>query len=392
MKNQSGKWLNKNITALGIVSLLNDFGSEIARNLVPAFLLSIGGSPAILGIIEGISDASVSGVKIIAGWYSDTLGKRKPFIFLGYALSFFGISIFPFASKWYHILFGQTLNRLGKGIREPARDALMVESTRPNFYGRMFGFHRAMDTIGAILGPLTAFFLMQAMNIQTIFAIALIPCFLSVLTIFFFVQESPIIHPSERPMVASIFLLNYPFKKFLSATLLFSLGNFATSLLILRATQLLSAIHDAATAASLAILLYTLHNITYAGCSYPIGRLTDLVGKKYILACGYTLTGITSLLCIIPTSNVIVIGSFFIVAGIAIAITDGVQRSVAADLLPANVRGTGYGALSVTIGIGNLLSNSIVGFLWANISPLAGFGYSAVLCIIGSIALLTLKK
>lgn len=392
MKKLPKKWLNKNIASLGIVSLLNDFGNEMARNLVPAFLLSIGGSPTMLGIIEGFSDASVSIMKIFAGWYSDTLGKRKPFTLIGYALGALGVSLFPCASKWYHLLYAQTLGRLGKGIREPARDALIVESTQPQFYGRIFGFHRAMDTIGAICGPLTAFFLMHIMDLHTIFIIALIPCIFSVATILFFVQEPPALHKLERPVLSSITSLPQSFKKFLGATLVFSLGNFATPMLILRATQLLEPTQGTITAGSVALLLYTMHNIAYAACSYPIGKLADRIGKKYILACGYALTGITSLFFIIPTTHIALLCLFFVCAGIGVAITDAVQRSVAADLLPADMRGTGYGTLAVVTGTGNLVSNITVGYLWTNASVIIGFGYSALLCIAGAGSFLILVK
>lgn len=168
-------WLTRNIAALGIVSFFSDISSEMATAILPIFLVSIGGTAATLGIIEGVSDASISLMKIWAGWYSDAIGKRKPFATVGYILTAIGVGLFSVTFNWYQVLAARLVSWLGKGVREPARDALMVESTQPQYYGRMFGFHRMMDTLGAIIGPLMAFMLIKFMPLRSIFLIALIP-------------------------------------------------------------------------------------------------------------------------------------------------------------------------------------------------------------------------
>jgi len=391
MKNN--KWLNKNIFAMGLTSFFSDFGHEMATAILPAFLISVGGSAALLGVIEGVADASISLMKLLSGWYSDYIGKRKPFAVIGYFLTAVGVGSFSLAFSWPQVLLSRVIAWLGRGTREPARDALLVDSTEPKYYGRVFGFHRGMDTLGAILGPAVAFFLIKSVPLRSIFLVALIPSALSLLTIALLVKEKarrnndPQIH-----LIGSLQLLPSNFRLFLVAVGIFGLGNFADSLLILRAIQLLTPIKGAIVAGSLAILLYTLHNVFYAVFSFPIGAVADKFGKKTLLSLGYFLTGFTSFAFIFNTSSVVLLGLFFLLAGIAIAITDALERTVAADLLPERLRGTGYGTLATVNGIGDFGSSTVVGFLWSIISPLAGFGYGAGLTILGGFVLLGLRK
>jgi MFS family permease len=219
----------------------------------------------------------------------------------------------------------------------------------------------------------------------------LIPSIFAFLTIALFVKERIKVNKNQRKLVGSVKLLPFKFRLFLIAVGIFGLGNFADSLFILRATQLLTPIKGAILAGSLAILLYTLHNIFYAGFSFPIGALADKLGRKRLLSFGYFLTGITSLGFIFDIKSPIFLGLFFILAGIAIAITDALERTVAADLLPENLRGTGYGTLATVNGIGDFASSAIVGYLWSAISPLFGFGYGALMTILGGFLLFSFR-
>jgi MFS family permease len=385
------KWLNKNIFAMGLTSFFSDFGHEMATAILPVFLVFLGGSAALLGLIEGIADASISFMKLVSGWYSDFIGKRKPFAVIGYFLTAIGVGSFALASSWIHVLISRVVAWLGRGTREPARDALLVDSTEPKYYGRVFGFHRGMDTLGAILGPALAFFLIKFMPLRSIFLVALIPSILAFLTITFFVKEGIKVNKNQRKLVGSVKLLPFKFRLFLIAVGIFGLGNFADSLFILRATQLLTPIKGAILAGSLAILLYLLHNIFYATFSFPIGALADKLGRKRLLSFGYFLTGIVSLGFIFNIKSPIFLGLFFILAGIAIAITDALERTVAADLLPENLRGTGYGTLATVNGIGDFASSAIVGYLWSAISPFFGFGYGALMTIFGGFLLFSFR-
>ena len=390
---KKNKWLNRNIFAMSLTSFFSDFGHEMATAILPAFLISVGGSAALLGVIEGVADAGVSFMKLLSGWYSDYIGKRKPFAVIGYFLTAVGVGSFFLAFSWIQVLISRVIAWLGRGIREPARDALLVDSTEPKYYGRVFGFHRGMDTLGAIIGPALVFLLIKSMPLRSIFLVALIPSILSFLIITLFVKErNKISNDPPMRLIGSIKMLPSKFRFFLVAVGIFGLGNFADSLLILRATQLLTPVKGVIVAGSLAILLYTLHNVFYAVFSFPIGAAADRIGKKKLLSLGYFLTGVTSLGFIFNTANLVYLGLFFLLAGIAIAITDALERTVAADLLPERLRGTGYGTLATINGIGDLGSSTVVGFLWTAISPVAGFGYGAIMTILGGLLLAIPKK
>jgi len=386
-----GRWLNKNIFAMGLTSFFSDFGHEMATAVLPAFLLQLGGSAALLGLIEGVADASISGMKLFSGWLSDRLGKRKPLAAIGYMLTALGVGSFSLAFSWPQVLLSRVVAWLGRGTREPPRDAMLVDSTEPQYHGRVFGFHRAMDTVGAIIGPAAAFFLIKGMELHTIFLIALIPSLLAFLTMVTLVKETRRQEDKSSRFIKSVKNLPRNFKFFLAAVAVFGLGNFADSMLILRATDLLSPGMGAAQASSMAILLYTLHNVLYAGASFPIGIIGDRLGNRNVLILGYVLTGITSVGFICNTSDIVFLGVLFVFAGIAIAITDAMEKAVAADLLPEDLRGTGYGTLASVNGLGDFASSALVGLLWTSISPVAGFGYAAILCIAGGVALISMR-
>jgi MFS family permease len=391
MNTNNSKWLNRNILAMGLTSFFSDFGHEMATSILPAFLVSLGGSAALLGVIEGIADASISGMKLLSGWYSDYIGKRKPFAVIGYLLTAVGVGSFSLAFSWPHVLLSRVIAWLGRGIREPPRDALLTDSTKPEFHGRVFGFHRSMDTLGAIAGPAIAFVLIKSLPLRSIFLVALIPSALAFLTITLLVKETRKGSHERAHFLVSMKGLPRNFRFFLIAVGVFGLGNFADSMLILRATELLSPASGAVMAGSLAILLYTIHNVFYAALSFPIGVLADKIGKRKILVFGYFLTGLSSVGFIFSTGNLFYLGLLFVVAGIAIAITDAMERTVAADLLPEDLRGTGYGTLATVNGIGDFASSSVVGLLWTTVSPIAGFGYGAILCTLGGILLVATK-
>ena len=386
------KWLNRNILALGLTSFFSDFGHEMATSILPAFLVSIGGSPALLGLIEGVSDASTSLMKLVSGWYSDRIGKRKPFASVGYFLTAAGVGAFSLAFSWPQVLLSRVIAWIGKGTREPARDALLADSTTSRYYGRVFGLHRMMDTLGAIIGPALALVFIRLMPLRPIFLIALIPSILAFATIVLLVKEKGGNRQESLHLFASIKNLPVNFRFFLIAVGVFGLGNFADSMLILRATEIMTPTKGAAVATGLAILLYTFHNISYAAFSFPIGVLADKIGKRALLSIGYFLTGVVSLGFILNVASLSYLVPLFLIAGIAIAITDAMERAIAADLLPENLRGTGYGTLATVNGIGDFASSAVVGLLWTSVSPLAGFGYGAVMTIIGASSLIAIRK
>ena len=200
------KWLNGNIWAMGWTSFFSDFGHEMATAILPSFIVLLGGSAATLGLIEGVADASTSLFKVVSGWYSDYVGRRKPFAVIGYLLTAIGVGALSLAISWPFVLLSRVVAWIGRGIRVP-KDALIVDSVAPEHIGKAFGFNRALDTLGAILGPALAVILIRTVKLNYIFLIALIPSLLAFITISIFVREKR--KQSERTSFA-ISIRNLP--------------------------------------------------------------------------------------------------------------------------------------------------------------------------------------
>jgi len=371
------KWLNRNIAAMGFTSLFSDFSHEMTTVVLPTFLTSLGGSPATLGFIEGVADAATSFMKFLAGWYSDVIKRRKPFATLGYALTAIGVGLLAIATRWQHVLVDRAVAWAGKGLRKPPRDALLVESTQPAYYGRVFGFHRAMDTIGGVLGPACAYLLINYVSLRTLFMIAFIPGVLSVIGMLL-VKEPATHHKEEKKFEGSrLKQLPATFRIFCAAVGFYGVGKFADSMLILRATQLMTPAYGLLGASSTVILLYIARNVMYASLSYPVGALADRIGKRMVLVFGYLFAALASVGLMFPYSGIMWLALLFALIGLSLAITDGLEKGVAADLIPSHVLGTGYGMLAMINGVTAFISSSLIGFLWANVSAIAGFGLSA---------------
>jgi MFS family permease len=388
MKN---KWLTKSILGIGLTSLFSDMGHEMTTAILPMFLATIGGTAATLGLIEGIADASSSFVKLWMGYYSDRIGKRKPIATIGYIITAFK-GLFAFTTNWYQVLFIRVFAWMGRGARGPVRDAMMVDLLEPAYYGRAFGFHTAMDTIGAVIGPAIAFTLIGILSYRQIFLISFIPGFLSVACIVFLVKEKKKRSDGEIRFWKSVKDLPPNFKLFLFSVGIFGLGNFAHTLLILRVTEILTPAYGKVTAISIAIALYTLHNILYAGFAYPAGVVSEKIGKRTMLGLGYFLFALMCLGFILEPPKLWAMVILLSLAGIYIAIVDSMERALAGDLLPENLRGTGYGVLSMVNGVGDFVSSFLVGLLWAKVSPVAGFLYAGSLTLIGGIFLVLLRN
>ena len=389
------KWLNRNVVGMALASFFSDAGHEAATSILPLFLISIGAPAAALGTIEGVADAVSSFVKLGAGWFSDRIGRRKPIAVLGYTLTGLTTGLFALATSWWHILFARTAGWFGRGIRSPVRDAMLSESVPAEARGRAFGFHRAGDTLGAVTGPVLALGLITLLagreatqtTYRQIFLITLIPGLLSALSFAFFVKEK--IRPANRKESLFQTIHNLParFKIFLIGVGIFGAGDFAHSLLTLRAIQILTPDMGASRAGQTAIALYVLHNVLYAGMSYPIGALADRIGKRSLLALGYGLAAVMGIGWIIAVPSVWMMGLLFALGGTFIAAEDALEGALAADLLPEEVRGTGYGVLATVNGLGDFLSSIIVGALWTAFNPAVGFAYATVLFIVGAIAI-----
>lgn len=399
-------WLNRNVVGMGITSLLSDWGHEMATAILPAFLAVIGAPAAALGAIEGVADAVSSFVKLGAGWYTDRIGHRKAVCVGGYFLTGVSKAIFAFAAGWPLVLLGRTLGWFGRGIRGPLRDAILAESVSDESRGKAFGFHRAGDTLGAIIGPLCAVGLLALLRDQgggdsstpfrLVFLLTLIPGVGSALAFGLMVRERRRAPNHSVRLWATIRGLPHAYRRWLVGVGVFGIGDFAHTLLILAATQLLEPAYGIVAAAQMGALFYVVRNVLYAGASYPVGALSDRVGRRGILALGYgvgalTAVGFVAAFALSWRHPAYLLG-LFCLAGIYIAAEDALEGALTADLVPAvESRGIAYGVLGTVNGIGDLAASVIVGALWTAVSPAAAFTYAAVAMGVGTLAMARLR-
>ena len=391
-KSKPDTWLNRNILGLGLASLFSDMNHEMASAVLPIFLSSVLGAPAFaLGVIEGVADGVSTLFEIWSGWYSDRIGKRKGLAAAGYFITAVSKASFAFATNWWHVLIGRTAGWIGWSIRSPVRDALLTESVDQKVIGRAFAFHRTMDTIGAILGPLIATLLLAHISIRTIFLVSLIPGLCAFLSITFLIKEKAK-KPDRRNAWQSVKSLPKDFRRFLVPIGLFGISNFAPTLLILRAQELMLPLQGAAVAGVTAVGLYTFSNVVYAFVAYPLGTLADRYSKKLILSVGFTLFGLMSLGFICADSKLWLLILLFVVNGVYTAIIESTQPALASTLMPEDQHGAGFGTLSAIDGLGDFLSSILVGVLWTAASPVVGFAFAGALALIAGAWLFNLRN
>ena len=394
-QNSSSGWLNRTVLGVGVTSLFSDWSHEIATAILPAFLATIGAGPAWLGAIEGIADGLSSFAKLGSGHYTDRLKKRKPLAVFGYAFTALATASFAFATHAYHVLFGRAAAWLGRGVRSPAKKALLAADVAPGAYGRAFGLERLMDTVGAIAGPLTALWLLKVTNhnYRAVFLWTLLPGMIAVVSFWLLVRERPFEARKKVTFLTGLRSLPGNFRKFLLGVGVFGSGDFSHTLLILYASRMLTPAHGAARAASLAIGLYTLHNVFYAGSAYLSGWLSDIVPhRKAILAGGYALAGVTAIFLTTTPASIWLLGGLFVLAGIYVGTEEALEDSLAAELIPREQHGMAFGTLAAVNAVGDFLSSLMVGFLWSAVSAKAAFSFSAILFFLGAFLILRLRK
>jgi MFS family permease len=381
------------VLGIGLASLFSDWSHETATAVMPAFLATMGAAAAWLGLIEGVSDGLSSFAKMGSGFYTDKLQRRKPIAVIGYLVTALGTASFALATAAWHVLLARAFAWLGRGVRTPVRKALLAGAVTRETYGRAFGFERMMDTMGAIVGPASAFWLLQALNhrYSTLFALTLIPSLIAAGLIAFLVKEkerAPVPHISLGERLR---LLPAAYRKMLLGVGLFGLGAFAHTLLILLAAQKLAPRLGATKAASLAVGLYVLHNVFYASFAFIGGWLGDRFPKNRLLALGYSLSAVMSLCIITLPANLGTLALIFILGGTNVALEETLEDSLCAELVAEEHRGIAFGALSTVNGAGDFLSSMIVGALWTAFGTGVAFGYSAVLSALGALLIMRLR-
>lgn len=392
---QKIRWLNRTVLGVGLTSLFSDWAHETATSVLPAFLAVIGAGPAWLGAIEGIADGLSSFSKLWAGHYTDRLQKRKPLVLAGYAITALATASFAFATQAYDVLFGRVFAWLGRGVRSPSKKALLAADVPTGAYGRAFGFERLMDTAGAVAGPLTALWLMKLTDhsYRKVFLYTLIPGLLAVAIFAILVRERPMAAKEKKSFLTGLRALPIPFRKLLLGVGVFGAGDFSHTLLILYATKMLTPSHGLAKAASIAVGLYTLHNIFYAGSAYLSGWLSDyLPQRKYVLAAGYALAGVTALLLCSATQSLWLLAIIFIIGGLYMGTEEALEDSLAAEFVPKEQHGMAFGTMAAVNALGDFLSSVVVGALWSAFNVATAFGASAVLFFAGAILILRLHE
>jgi MFS family permease len=415
MLNQT--FLVRNILALSVVSLLADLSTEMMQPILPLFLVgTLGASYSFVGLIEGSSDSVSSLVKVVSGWYSDRFAKRKPFVVLGYLPTAILKPLLYFAQTPLQVLGIRIPERAGKGFRGAPRDALIAESVDKKDLGKAFGFHRASDTIGAVIGSFLGFVFLTIISggganfpnvYKIIFLISAIPAAISVIIAQFFVSEkvkssSPqtIITNHEEheqwkkkektsttqkiSFLKAIQTFDARLKLFIIVSSIFAFANFNLSFFILRAK--VTGVSD-----TNILLLYTLFNVMYAGVSYPFGAISDKIGRDKVVMIGFAVFVIAALGFAFFSTSLVNVVILFAILGIYMGIFDGSQKSYISEIANPSYKATALGTVATLTGIITLPASLVAGILWDKFGPTTTFIFSAVTASIALVIFIIIK-
>lgn len=376
--------LPRNVVAIGLVSLLNDASSEIIYPMLPVFLsVGLGASFAAIGMIEGLAESMSSLLKLFAGYFSDRLGKRKWLVVGGYALASLFRPFLGFAQNWHQVLAIRLVDRVGKGVRSAPRDAMIADTVTIEQRGLAFGFHRAMDHSGAMIGPLLGFLLVKliaenrdaptAPEFTNIFLIASVPAILAVLVAVFFMRETHV-HAEERPKeMPKLSLRGFDgnFKSYLVIIALFTLSNSSDSFLILRASE-------SGVSFVLLPLLWAAHHATKVLSSLYGGDLSDRLGRKRLIISGWILyAAVYAGFAFVGTQMGVWV--LFLIYGVYFGLAEGAEKALVADLVRPEQRGTAYGLYNLAFGITVFPASLLMGMIWDWKGPTTAFLISAVM-------------
>ncbi len=388
-------WLNRSTLGVALASLFSDVSHELATAVLPAVLLGLGAGPAALGLIEGSADGISTLAKLWGGAAADRAKRRKPLASVGYLVTAVGIAAIAFCTTWAQVLACRVAAWIGRGSRSAPRDVLMAEAAAPAALGKAFGMERAGDALGAVLGPLLAVALVAAgEEPRHIMLWSLVPGLLAFLSIVLIVVEKP--RGGEprgrRSFLGDVRGTGRPFQRYLVSIFFFGCGDFSRTLLILYATQHAAGTLFSLSAATLAIALYVLHNAVSSVASFPIGALTDRVGRRGVLVGGYLFAAATTIGFAVLPPTPAALAVLFVCSGVYIACEEVVEKAYATELLPRDVRGTGLGVLAATNGLGDFASSALIGVLWSLFPgrPAWGFLAAGLLQLLGASSLAAL--
>lgn len=385
--NKSDSRLPRNVWALAWVAFFTDTATEMGYWLLPRFLVTVlGAAPMAFGLIEGAAETIASFTRLVSGWLSDRIGRRKPLVGAGYTLANVVKPLLALTNSWPQVFWVRFADRAAKGFRGAPRDALMADSVDPAHRGAGFGLRQAMDTAGAIIGPLSAILFLRlfAGNIRDVFWMAAIPGFISIALVWFGVREvrrgANAAAPSSRPSGQANPLPRRKLALILAAVAIFSLGNSSDLFLVLRAQNVGLGVWAAPA-------LGLLFNVVYAALSWPAGKLSDRVPRRWLVVAGYLIYAVVYAgFAWLKTPQVV--WFLFAIYGTYYALTEGVIKAWVADLAPKDSRASVYGVLNWVVGVAAFPASFMAGWLWQRSSPAAPFALSSVLALTSGVLLL----
>ncbi len=386
-RNDERKDARRNIFFVGLVSFFNDYASEMIYSLLPLFLTTVlKAGAASLGIIEGVAETTASILKFFSGYWSDKYKRRKPIFVAGYSISNVVRPLIGAAGAWWHVLLLRFSDRIGKGIRTAPRDALLADSAESGKRGITFGFQRAMDNAGAILGPLSAALILPLIdnNLSTLFYLSAIPGVVVLIIVFFFVKEVKPKKPARTlSLRGGLKEMDANFRYYLVVVLIFTLGNSSDAFLLLRASN--AGIPEAQIP-----ILWMVLNAVKAVTGIPGGSLSDRIGRKRVIIAGWVVYA-AIYLAFGFTTHVAGIWVLFALYGIYFGLTEGAERALVADLVPEDRRGTAYGLYNLMVGIAALPSSIVFGLVWQYVGIVYAFVMGAGFAFLSSIMLLFVR-
>ena len=371
---------NRNVLFTGITSFLTDTSVKMVYSVMPMFLLSIGASKTTLSLIEGIAESTASLVKAMTGFWSDKIGKNKPFMLIGYGLSALIIPLYTFVTFPAHVLYLRFIERFGKGIRTAPRDSLIAGSIPKGESGKSFGLQKAMDNSGAIVGPLIAFLLLYWLpgNYRIIFLFAGIPAIIAIFVIIFGIKEAK---KNKEDLFRKFHFKDFSgrYYFFLVIIFVFTLGNSTDALLLVKANEVGIKI-------TLIPLVYLITNAVAVIFAIPLGSLSDKIGKEKVLVTGFLIYAFVYFGFGIST-NIGAIVALFALYGLYSAATDGIQKAFISDIIDKNKKGTGLGIYNALLGLTLLPASIIAGFLYDHVNSRIPFYFGASTSVLAAILL-----
>jgi MFS family permease len=376
--------LNRNVVGIGLADLAADANYEMVLAVLPLFITAGLGAPAlVVGLVEGVADGSSAAVKVWSGWYSDRIGRRKLLAVGGYGATGLGFALLIAVASWPQVLLARAFAWVGRGLRQPIRQAMLAGSVDRRDLGKAFGFHEALDTAGALVGPATAFLLLATQHgFRTVFAVAVIPAALAV-SFFGLLTRDP--RRGVTPVRPPEFKLAPQFWRLMLPVGIFGAGNFATAFFTLRVVQMLQPELSMPAATAAAVGFYLAHNAVGTAVSFPAGWAADRFGKAPVLALAYAAFGAACLVGALG-HGWLAVGALALLVGTESPVVASVEGSLSGSLVEEPQLGTAYGVLNGINGAGDLISSVAAGLLWMA-SPVAAMGFGMVLSSVAGVIL-----